>query len=265
MDEQELREALQTCRREGLPWQVLGGGSNLLVEDGPLPFAVIHVCAPGLSVIQQSAPHRVRVGAGTTTARLLGYCKEHGLGGLEFLAGIPGTVGGAVAGNAGAWQSQVSDHLATVCVIGPEAGTRVLSRSQLDFGYRRSPLAGHIIVEAEFLLEPRSPALIGRQMARYARARAERHPLGVPSAGCIFKNPPTASAGKLLDMCGLKGRQVGSAQVSVRHANFIVNRGDATAQHVLNLIETMKHAVMQQFGIKLELEVRHWRAQSRVA
>jgi len=263
--ERELRQALRACRLEGLAWRVLGGGSNLLVEDGPLPFAVIHVCAPAFSAIERVGPCSVRVGAGAPTARLLSFCKEHALGGLEFLAGIPGTVGGALAGNAGAWGRSIADSLSSVCLVHPDGGTRVLARTELAFGYRTSLLTGCVVTEAAFTLEPRNPRLIALQMGRYARARAKRHPTGQHSAGCIFKNPACAPAGKLLDLCGLKGHAVGSAQISPVHANFIVNNGKATPRQVLQLIEVMKDAVRRRFGVELELEVRHWGADSIVA
>ncbi len=261
----ELRAALAECCREGIPWRVLGGGSNLLIDDGPLPYAVVHVTGAAFGRIARTGLRTVTAGAGAATARLLATCKENGLGGLEFLAGLPGTVGGAVAGNAGAWGRQVSDPLSRLRLMRPDGRTLSVPAREVDFSYRSADLNGCIVMEAEFALEPRDRRLIARQMDTYARARAERHPLGGHSAGCIFKNPPRASAGRLLDLCGLKGRRIGGAQVSHKHANFILNRGGATAGDVLALIAVMEQAVRLRFGIQLELEVRHWPAQERAA
>ncbi|KPK65140.1 MAG: hypothetical protein AMK73_03790 [Planctomycetes bacterium SM23_32] len=261
----ELRSALAECRRDRLAWRVLGGGSNLLVEEGLLPYAVIHVCAPGFDRIRRPAHAVIGAGAGVPTARLLHYCRDRGLGGLEFLAGIPGTVGGAVAGNAGAWERHVCNAVRRLRVLRPDGRLKTVRRAALRCSYRHLELDGSVVVEAEFQLEPRSTELIGAQMNRYARQRDERHPLGVRSAGCVFKNPPGSSAGRLLDLCGLKGTRVGNAEVSRLHANFIINRGGAAAEDVLRLIELMRRAVRRRFGIELELEVRHWPGRSKAA
>ncbi len=264
-DERELRLALAECRRHGLGWRVLGGGSNLLVDEGPLPFAVIHVHEPGLGGIRREGG-RLLVGAGTPTASLLAFCRTEGLGGLEFLAGLPGTVGGALAGNAGAWGRSIGDVVRRVRLLYADGDARWLRATELGFGYRRSAVEASVITRAELALEPRDPALIARQMVACARRRRQSgHPMGQCSAGCMFRNPPGASAGRLLDICGLKGLRIGGAQVSERHANFVVNSGNATAREILELIERMKETVRRRFGIELELEVRHWPSRPRVA
>ncbi len=261
-DEDELREALAECRRLHMPWRVLGGGSNLLVEDGELPYAVIHVAPPGFGRLERTGRREVRAGAAVRSGALLAFCRDEGLGGLEFLAGLPGSVGGAVAGNAGAWGRQVADRLGRLHLIGPDGGRRVLPPERVQFGYRKAELDGAIVTAAEFALEPRDPELIGARMVRHAARRRKRHPAG-SSAGCIFKNPPGDSAGRLLDLCGLKGRRVGDAEVSRVHANFILNRGKANTQDVLTLIGQMQRAVRRRFGVELELEVKHWPAARR--
>ncbi len=263
--EAELLAALEQCLRRGLSWRVLGGGSNLLVEEGTLPYAVIHIHAPGFDFIERKDGASLRVGAGVPTAGLLAFCRREGLGGLEFLAGLPGTVGGAVAGNAGAWGKEVCDRLARLRVVSTQSAAMVRHRSEIECAYRHADLSGGIVTEAEFELRPTSPELIAERMAECCRLRAERHPPAGRSAGCIFKNPPHGSAGKLLDLCGLKGRQVGGVEVSQRHANFILNRGGAVAGDALRLIRIMREAVRRQFGIELDLEVRHWPARSKVA
>jgi UDP-N-acetylmuramate dehydrogenase len=255
----ELRRALQDCAERGMPWRVLGGGSNLLVEGGVLPGALIHMHAPGFSRVQRT-DRGLRVGAGTPVGRVVARCKHEGLGGLEFLAGLPGTVGGALAGNAGAWGCSVADRLRSVSVMSGAGRQRRLAPHELDMSYRHSGLDGLVITGAEFELQPRDPELVAAQVRDYLQRRRERHPLGAASAGCIFKNPVGSSAGKLLDEAGMKGARVGDAAVSEKHANFIVNRGEATAQDVLALIGRMRRAVQERFGIELELEVRHWHA-----
>jgi len=261
----ELRRCILECEREGRPWRVLGGGSNLLVDDGELPYAVIHVAAPMFDWITPDYDHTLRVGAGVRTARLLAFCKDNGLGGLEFLAGLPGTVGGAVAGNAGAWGRHISQPLQRAWIVRRDGRQAALTPGQMGLRYRGSSLQQAVITEAQFRLEPRDTKLIAVQMAEHAAARAERHPAGIASAGCIFKNTPGNSAGKLLDECGMKGCRVGDAEVSSVHANFILNRGHATAADVLALISRMREAVRERFGIDLELEVRHWASRTRVA
>ncbi len=264
MNGAELTEALAECRRQELPWRVLGGGTNLLVDEGVLPYAVIHIAAPGFSSIERTDAG-LRVGAGTPTAEMLSCCRREGLGGLEFLAALPGTVGGAVAGNAGAWGQEICGKLVRAWAVDREGRELPMHRSSLSFSYRCANLRGGVVTAVELELEPRNAELVAMQMGEYARRRLGRHPMAAPSAGCVFKNPPGASAGKLLDMCGMKGARVGGAQVSTCHANFIVNNGTATAHDIMSLIRLMRERVRRRFGIELELEVRHWASRSRVA
>jgi UDP-N-acetylmuramate dehydrogenase len=247
-----------------MPWRVLGGGSNLLVEDGTLPGALIHIHSPGFAHVE-STDSGLSVGAGAPVARMLACCRAEGLGGLEFLAGLPGTVGGAVAGNAGAWGCTVGERLQKIHVMTPEGRQRSIPAAELEMGYRQSGLDGLVITGAEFCVTPRDPELVAAQMKDYVQQRLCRHPLGKASAGCIFKNPPGSSAGKLLDRAGMKGARVGDAAVSTTHANFIVNLGGATARDVLTLVQRMRKAVRDRFGIELELEVRHWPARTPAA
>ncbi len=263
--EEELLAALAECRRVGLPWRVLGGGSNLLVDDGQLPYAVIHVHSPGLDGIERVGPTTIRVGAGVPTSRLLTYCRDAGLGGLEFLASLPGTIGGAIAGNAGAWGREICPLVSRLRVAAPTGEVTVVPRGEIAYSYRRADLRGAVITEAELELDRREPRLIELQLAKHVQARAERHPMSERSAGCVFKNPPGVSAGQLLEDCGLKGVAVGDAAVSERHANFVINRGHAASADVLSLIQLMRSAVQCAFGVELELEVRHWRGKAAAA
>ncbi len=261
----ELECARERCRRHGLPFRILGGGSNLLVDDGCLPFAVIHLCSPGFDWIERTGPTTLRAGGGVRLGELLGYCLGAGLGGLEFLAGIPGTLGGALAGNAGAWGSSIGERVLRTWSLGEANRVEEIPAERVAFAYRTSALGGRIVTEAELALEPRSPELIGGLMRRNLRQKAGRHPVGTPSAGCVFKNPPAAPAGKLLERCGMKGKRVGDAQVSRLHANFICNLAEARAQDVLLLMEMMREAVRGRFGIELEPELKHWESRRTVA
>lgn len=262
----ELAEALGECRRRNLPFRVLGGGSNLLVDEGRLPFAVIHVCSPAFDWVRRADEGSLRVGAGTRVSALLRRCQELGLGGLEFMAGIPGTVGGAVCGNAGAWGACMGDRISRTWSW--DCGQEELLPSgtdELSFGYRHAELPGDVVTEVEFHLTPRSPDLIREQMRSNIRKKRAHQPTGDPNAGCVFRNPEDESAGKLLDLCGLKGSQVGGAVVSTDHANFICNTDGASAREVLELIETMQQEVRSRFGVELKLELKHWGADTRVA
>ena len=261
----ELGPALERCRGWGLVPRILGGGSKLLVDDGELPFAVIHICSPGFDWIERTGPRTVRAGAGVRLARLLSYCREIGLGGLEFLAGIPGTVGGALAGNAGAWGSSIGERLVRLWSL-DQAGRVLETPAQgVAFGYRTCSLGGAIVTEAELELEPRRPADIAGLMARNVEQKARRQPTDLPNAGCVFKNPPGGSAGKMLEVCGLKGLRVGGAEVSALHANFVCNVAGARTSDVLQLVEIMRESVRKRFEVELELELRLWQAERRVA
>jgi UDP-N-acetylmuramate dehydrogenase len=226
---------------------------------------VVHIAPPGFDGVERVGQTMVRAGAGVPVGRLLAYCREEGLGGLEFLAGLPGTLGGAIAGNAGAWGREVCEALSAVWIVSASGAETALSGRELSHSYRCAGLGGGIVTRAQLELKPRSPELIGRLTDERLGRRAQRHPLGAPSAGCVFKNPTGVSAGRLLDLCGLKGARVGGAEVSRVHANFILNRGGAVASDVLELVRMMRAAVARQFGIELELEVRHWAARSEAA
>jgi UDP-N-acetylmuramate dehydrogenase len=260
-----LAAILQCCRERHLPVKVMGGGSNLLADDGDLPFAVIHIRSPGFNWIRRVAPATVRVGAGTVLPRLLAYCRDAGLGGLEFLAGVPGTVGGALAGNAGAWGAAIAERFARAWVLDETGGRVEVAAHAMAFRYRSCDLGRRIITEAELELAPSGPELISQRMACFTARKAQVHPMASASAGCVFKNPPEAPAGKLLDLCGMKGMRIGGAEVSRLHANFICNVAGATSRDILELIAEMHNAVRREYGIDLELEVRHWSSAQEAA
>lgn len=237
------------------PALVLGAGSNLLVRDAGVA---------GLTVLLGKDFARIEIEgetifaqAGARLSHLAQQAMRAGLAGLEFAAGIPGSVGGAVAMNAGAYGGQISDVLeeARVAVDGKIA---VFPREAMEFGYRTSlPLARKLVVAgARFRLHRDDPAAIAARMADFAQRRREKQPLSLPSAGSVFKRPEGHFAGALIEGAGLKGLRVGGAQVSEKHAGFIVNTGGATAADVLALVETIRARVREKYSVELELEIR---------
>lgn len=256
---EELCDVLRVCRKTNLEFEVLGGGSNLLVDDYRLDFGVVHICNPGFNWIQNAGNGHIRVGGGTTVGGLLFFCRKNGLAGAEFLAGIPGTVGGAVACNAGACGSSMDALVRYITVVDRGGEKQALSGDQAGFSYRRSGMDGMIVTEVEMQLLPQSPALVAERIRTNLRRRKSSQPTQKRSAGCIFKNPGNESAGRLLDLCGFKGRICGGAMVSEMHANFICNERRAAAKDVLHIIDEMKEAVKDRFGIELQLEVRLWK------
>lgn len=200
---------------------------------------------------------RIRAGAGVRLSRLVAFCSRQGLAGVECLAGIPGTVGGAVKGNAGAAGGGIADHLAEVRLLLPEGDEHIFSRDQLEFSYRRSSLpAGCVVVEANFDLERGDPVEIRRRVSESLLERNRRQPVEWRSAGSIFKNPPGDYAGRLVEKVKLKGTRVGDACISPKHGNFIINLGRATAVDVLALIRVVQRRVHEDTGVELELEVQ---------
>ena len=253
---EELREVLRQAARLGLPLTVVGGGTNTLAADRGVRGVVIHLSRGFRGVDIVSSPEesmaRVRCGAGVLTQRLVYLAAKHGWGELELLAGLPGQIGGAVTMNA----QHIGRFVRQVTQVALDGTVRQVAREQLRFGYRDSSLEPGIIVEVE-LEFPRIPA--AQAYERIHRALAYRNTtqdLRVPSAGCAFKNPPGLAAGRLIDQSGLKGLRVGDAQISTRHANFIVNLGQASCDDVLGLMEHVQRLVWKQHGVVLEPEVR---------
>jgi UDP-N-acetylmuramate dehydrogenase len=253
-DAEDLAAVLAFARSAGLPVLVCGGGSNTLVRDGGIRGIVLH-----LTAFQRLAREGVEVsaGAGVRVSRLLAFCSRVGLGGLEILSGVPGTVGGAVWGNAGAWGGAVADRLVRLRLLTRDGEELTLAREAVSFEYRHSGLPrGSVVMEATFGLEPGDPAAIRQQISRWLIQRNARQPVEFRSAGSIFKNPPGNHAGRLVDLAGLKGTQVGGAKISEKHGNFFVNLGDARAADVLALVEMARARVKALTGNDLELEVR---------
>ena len=253
----ELALAVAELARAGLPYRLLGGGSNLLVADEGVDEVVILMRRlTGLRRPGDGAT--LRVEAGLPLARLVSLCQRWGLAGAECLIGIPGTVGGAVAGNAGGAHGAIGELLAAVTVVDADGRLREVPCAPAEFGYRRSPFRGATIVEAALALRADSPAAIRDRLRAIHAAKRASQPLAAASAGCMFRNPRPQSSGRLIDQAGCKGLAVGRARVSERHANFFVNEGGAAARDVLALVERVRERVAAATGHELELEVEVW-------
>ncbi|GAA4715584.1 UDP-N-acetylmuramate dehydrogenase [Brevibacillus fulvus] len=254
-DKAALQLAVQIIHRHSIPWSVIGRGSNLLVRDGGIRGAVLKV-AEGLSHCEFRG-EEVCVGAGYSMIRLAMEAGKKGLTGLEFAGGIPGSVGGAVYMNAGAHGSDLSRILKEAEILFDTGETMVLTKAQMEFSYRTSLLQKRkgVVLEATFQLQSGDRKEIAAVLAKYKDRRRVTQPLQLPCAGSVFRNPPGDHAGRLIEAAGLKGYRYGGAQVSEVHANFIVNRGGATATDVLTLMEHVQTTVKEKFGFDLHPEV----------
>jgi UDP-N-acetylmuramate dehydrogenase len=244
----------------GIPHRFLGGGSNLLVGDGDLPWVMLQLVAPEPDVVLEG--NLAHVDAAADLGRTVTYCAKHDLGGMEGLIGVPGTVGGALRMNAGAYGMQIGTYVREVKLYrAAERKIETLRGHQISFEYRHTSFAPDDMMLAVTLELPSNPfkeILKGIRICNEKRRSSQ--PLGQKSAGCIFKNPPGASAGRMIDELGLKGHSVGDARVSDRHANFFVNAGKASAKDMLALIADVRGRVQKSFGVELENEVVVWNA-----
>ncbi|MEM1062932.1 MAG: UDP-N-acetylmuramate dehydrogenase [Planctomycetota bacterium] len=253
----ELVSVVKACHAEGLAVRLLGGGSNLLVGDDGVGGVVISLKPAAFAGVEIDGS-TVRVKAGTSLATLVAATVRAGLAGLETLVGIPGTVGGALNGNAGGRQGDIGRHLtsATVVTVDGEKVERV--GDDLQFGYRQSSLDELVILEAEFELAAADRDELAARGRKIWVEKKNAQPLSHQSAGCVFKNPRGQKAGQLIDRAGLKGTRVGGVSVSDRHANFFVTESGATAADVRRLIDLTRSAVADQFDVELELELVVW-------
>jgi UDP-N-acetylmuramate dehydrogenase len=253
-----LPELIALVRGAGVAYKLLGGGTNLLVRDGELPWVVLQLAhqEPGLRLEGNSA----HIDAAADLGRTVTFCAKNDLGGMEGLIGVPGTVGGALRMNAGAYGTQIGSYVRQVEIF-RAAGARIetLWENQISFEYRHTSFAPDDIMLAVKLELPSKPyreIIEGIRICNEKRRSSQ--PLNQKSAGCIFKNPPGASAGRMIDELGLKGLAVGDARVSDRHANFFVNAGHATCVDMLSLIEQVRQRVRGAYGFELENEVILW-------
>lgn len=258
---EELRRLLQIAHEGNLRVTVIGGGANLLVADEGIRGLVVHLASRGFMSCQRT-PEGLKVGAGLPLEWLVRASCEESLSGVEFLAGVPGRVGGAIRMNAGTHDEEgkvhsFSDLISSVTVMDRAGQIRLLSPDALGFGYRSSRLNGQIVLKATLRLKSDDPQAIGERVKRLWAFKKRTQDWSAPSAGCVFKNPAQGqAAGWMIERCGLKGLRIGGAQISRAHANFIINNGNAKAADVFALIERVQEAVDRRFQVRLELELQ---------
>lgn len=257
-----LKKVIRYLSLEGIPYNALGRGSNLLVKDEGIDGIIIRLKGSLATIKAGEKKSLVWAGGGVHLTDLMNWCRQRGMSGLEFLTGIPGTVGGAVAMNAGAFGQEINERIKALQFVLP-GGTEVeMNRSELKFSYRRLQMEeGRLVTNACFRLDEDTPKAVFEKMGGFLKTRKQTQPLEYPNAGSVFKNPSgapfsTPGAGKLIEKAGLKGKRIGGAMVSEKHANFIVNDGGATAGDILMLMDLVRLEVKRMSGINLELEIR---------
>jgi UDP-N-acetylmuramate dehydrogenase len=253
----ELQAVVKRCHDEGLHVRLLGGGSKVLVRDEGVSGVVISLANPAFANIA-TAGERVTLGGGAMLANAITVTVGAGLAGLETLVGIPGTIGGALHGNSGSHGGDIGQWASRATVMTRSGEIIVRERSDLVFAYRESSLDELVILSAEFELEKEDPLVVTKRMQKQWIIKKANLPMAHENTGCIFKNPRGMSAGMLIDQCGLKGEQVGGAEVSQRHANFFVAKPGATAKDVLQLIDVVRNRVAERMGVELETEIEIW-------
>lgn len=256
--EEQLIALLRILENENIPWQVLGNGSNLLVSDKGIRGAVLTLGGVFAEIELLPDGKTVRAGAAAPLSSLCAFARDKGLSGLEFAWGIPGSVGGAAYMNAGAYGGEMKDVIRSVTHLTADGEIVTLPAERLELSYRHSRYSGKrdIILRAEYGLEPGDGSEIAGKMDELIGRRKEKQPYDMPSAGSVFKRPVGGYAAVLIEECGLKGKKIGGAQVSPKHAGFIVNTGGATCEDVLALIGEIQKTVKEQTGTELECEVR---------
>lgn len=255
-NETMLLKLMDFCKKEKLPWYVVGNGSNLLVADRGIR-GVVFTLGKGWNTIRIEGT-MLYVGGGTMLSRAAKAAADRSLTGMEFAAGIPGTVGGAVVMNAGAYGQEIKDVLCKVKVLTKEGDIRWIFAQDLELGYRTSCVKEreYLVLEAVFCLNTGEKDSIYEKMAQLAASRREKQPLEYPSAGSTFKRPTGFFAGKLIDDAGLRGFSIGGAAVSDKHCGFVINKDHASAEDVLKLCTQIQKRVQEQFGVLLEMEVK---------
>ncbi len=254
---EELQAVVRRAAEEGMQIRVLGGGSNLLVRDDGVQGVVVRLSAPAFSNIEANK-RLVSAGGGARLGHVISAAVRSGLAGLEMLVGIPGTIGGALHGNSGSHGGDIGQWTCQADIMTRTGDIMHRNREDLVFAYRQSSLDELVILNAQFQLEEEDPQELTKRMQKQWIVKKAGQPLAHQSAGCIFKNPRGISAGMLIDQAGLKGTRVGGAEVSDRHANFIVVDRDASSQDVLQLIDLVRSRVAELLGVELELEIQIW-------
>lgn len=254
---EELTNIIKYIKRNNIPTFILGNGSNLLVSDGGIKGIVLKIEIKKVEIEEVDNKFKITVGAGVKLGELAQKLAIKEISGLEFASGIPGTIGGAIRMNAGAYGSEMKDIIKTVTYIDRNGEIHKINTEQAKFEYRNSLFANneYIIVETELELNKGNKEEIQEKMQEYANFRKEKQPIEYPSAGSTFKRGTDFITAKLIDECGLKGYQIGGAQVSEKHAGFIINTGNATAKDVEELIKYIKQEVYEKFGKEIETEI----------
>lgn len=257
-DARDLRLVLAWAASNRVPWQVLGNGSNLLIRDTGVRGLVIRI-RKVLDEVTREGP-LVRAGAGATFPGVANFAASHGLAGIEFGAGIPGTIGGAMVMNAGWHDWEIGNHVKRVEFLDADGSSRSFDREECQFGYRSSVFRGRgVVVSAvELELAPGDPDRIRDRLEQFAASRRANQPTELPSCGSVFLKPPGDYAGRLIEAAGLKGARAGAIQVSPKHANFFINLGQGTAADVLALVERVEQQVEERFGVRLQREFEIW-------
>jgi UDP-N-acetylmuramate dehydrogenase len=255
----QLRWLIRWLLERKIPFRMIGKGSNILVSDEGLAGAAIILGEDfrGISEVdKQTNIHLVQVGAACFIQKLINYCIEKGTSGLEFLAGIPGTVGGVIMMNGGAWGREISEVLQSASFMTESGEIRTLSRDEMEFSYRKLSVSGcPVVLSGTFMLTAAERDRVNDTCREYMNRRKDKQPIQEASAGSFFKNPPGQAAGYLIEQAGLKGRKVGGAMVSLQHANFLINTGNATSADFIALVGEIQQQVKEKFGIMLEPEV----------
>lgn len=254
-DREALRGLLALLRGGTTPWSMLGGGSNTLFGDAGFEGVIVHLGRGFRTIEPGPDAETVRAGAGANVSAVMNFAKRRGLAGAEFFAGIPGTLGGALAGNAGAGGEDACSIADEVEVIDSEGRETVRKRGEFQFAYRFSQLRDDVILGATLRLRADSMEAIEARIQKHLSKRWEQ-PVGERSSGCMFKNPPGDFAGRLIDQAGLKGLRIGGMRVSEEHANFMINDGSGTAAEIEQLIGEVRRRVMEKAGVELDGEVR---------
>lgn len=257
-DIQDLKYILDFTKKNNIPLTVIGNGSNVLVKDNGIRGITIYLNFDDIQIDEEkNGEVIVTVGSGVKLAMLAVILQKKGIAGFEFASGIPGTIGGAIRMNAGAYGKEMKEVVENVTYMDEEGNTHKLENEQMDFSYRHSRFKEkqEIIIEAQLKFQKEDAEKIKERMDEYRKARMEKQPIDMPSAGSTFKRGTNYISAKLIDDAGLKGYEIGGAQVSEKHAGFIVNKGNATAQDILDLIDYVIKVVYEKFGKILELEV----------
>jgi UDP-N-acetylmuramate dehydrogenase len=254
----DLKTIVNLVKIYKVPLRIIGAGSNILAADRGIRGIILNLNQPFFKKINFKG-NTAEAGAGCSLPQFIRQCQLRGLTGMEFLAGIPGTIGGALMMNAGVKNSSIADLVENVRAMDYNGTVKDLGRKEIKFGYRSSGLDKYIILDARFRLKSARPLKIKKKIQDNLTKRKVKQDYAYPSAGCVFKNPPQDSAARLIDLCGLKGKSIGAAAVSLKHANFIVNLGQAKAKDVLKLIGLLKKEVKNKFNIELEPEIKIWK------